>query len=87
VRTSFAVIFQFSAQPHGSLKTAQNGWRENILSKTPRHRCNGSSADSPNQIQLQVNLGDANRTETVLMENVSGQWKFGGFVRQPQPQQ
>jgi hypothetical protein len=46
----------------------------------------GRQSLSPNQIQLQVNLGDANRTETVLMENVGGQWKFGGFVR-PQPQQ
>ena len=39
---------------------------------------------APNQVMMQVNLGGANRTETVLMENVNGQWKFGGFVR---PQQ
>jgi hypothetical protein len=44
----------------------------------------GRQNPSPNQVQLQVNLGDANRTETVTMENIGGQWKFGGFVRQPQ---
>jgi hypothetical protein len=40
---------------------------------------------TPNQVTMQVNLGGANRTETVIMENVNGQWKFGGFT-QPQPQ-
>lgn len=44
----------------------------------------GRQSPSPNQVQLQVNLGDANRTEIVMMENVGGQWKVGGFVRQPQ---
>ena len=44
----------------------------------------GKQSASPNQVILQVNLGGPNRTETVTMENVNGQWKFGGFV---QPQQ
>ena len=43
---------------------------------------------SPSQVQLQVNLGGVNRSETVVMENVNGQWKFGGFGAPPQqPQQ
>ena len=39
---------------------------------------------APNQVAMQVNLGGANRTETVIMENVNGQWKFGGFARSQQ---
>ncbi len=42
---------------------------------------------SPDQVQMQVFIEGANRNETVTMKkDATGQWKFGGFMRNQQQQ-
>ena len=39
---------------------------------------------SPDEVQMSVFIEGANREEKVSMKRVGGEWKFGGFLRQPQ---
>ncbi len=43
----------------------------------------GRQLVSPDEVQMNVFIEGANREEKVSMKRVGGEWKFGGFIREP----